>query len=325
MAENCKLLVLESIHPAGVRRLQEFAHVRTLLNVPRELVLASLQDVEVVVCKSVTRVDREFLAAAPQLKVVGRAGTGTDNFDKAALAERGIPLLTVPTGNSVSAAEFGLMCILMLAKRAVEAIDAVRGGDFRRDLLEGRELSRMTVGLLGVGNVGRLVASRLQAFGCKVLGHDPDPRSMALARSIGVQTVDSVEALIEASDLVSLHATIDERSRGIINRATLAAARPGLLLVNIARGGLMVDSDVIAALDDGRLAALAIDTLAPEPPYNAVPGSHSFDHPLLHHPKVVVFPHMAASTTDAQEMIALSLAEQIAARMAAPAGQGGQA
>jgi D-3-phosphoglycerate dehydrogenase len=325
VAKKCRLLILESIHPAGVKRLQEFAHVRVLLNVPREQVLAAMEDIEVVVCKSVTRVDREFLAAAPQLKVVGRAGTGTDNFDKAALVERGIPLLTVPTGNSVSAAEFGLMCILMLAKRAVEAIDAVRAGDFRRDLLEGRELSRMTVGLLGVGNVGRLVASRLQAFGCKVLGYDPEPHSTELARSIGVKTVDSTEVLLASSDLVSLHATINERSRGIINRATLAAARPGLLLVNIARGGLMVDADVIAALDDGRLAALAIDTLAPEPPYNAAPGSHSFDHPLLHHPKVVVFPHMAASTTDAQESIAVSLAEQIAVRVTAPTGQGGKA
>lgn len=325
MADKFELLILESIHPAGVRRLQEFANVRILLNLPRSRLLASLADADAVVCKSVTRVDREFLAAAPRLKVVGRAGTGTDNFDKQALAERGIPLLTVPTGNSVSAAEFGLMCILMLAKRAVEAIDAVRIGDFRRDLLEGRELSRMTVGLLGVGNVGRLVAARLQAFGCKVLGHDPDPHSLELARSMGVQAVESPAALLAASDLVSLHATIDERSHGIINRDILAAARPGLLLVNIARGALMVDADVIEALDSGRLAALAIDTLAPEPPYNAAPGSHSFDHPLLHHPKVIVFPHMAASTTDAQEAIALSLAEKMDTALATHFRQRGTA
>lgn len=325
MTEKCNLLILESIHPAGVRRLQEFARITTLLNASREQALASLRDADVVVCKSVTRVDREFLDAAPRLKVVGRAGTGTDNFDKSALAERRIPLLTVPTGNSVSAAEFGVMCILMLAKRAVEAVDAVRAGDFRRDRLEGRELSRMTVGLLGVGNVGRLVAARLRPFGCRVLGYDPDPRSMELARAVDVEAVDSPAALLAASDLVSLHATIDERSQGIINRTTLAAARPGLLLVNIARGGLMVDADVIAALDDGRLAALAIDTLAPEPPYNAAPGTHSYDHPLLHHPRVVVFPHMAASTTDAQAAIALSLAEKIAATMGTGSRPGGEA
>ncbi len=315
MAEIPTVLILESIHPAGVQRLSEFARVEHGLNLSRQEQLARLSTADAVVCKSVTRVDPEFLAAAPKLKLVGRAGTGTDNFDKAALAERGIPLLTVPTGNSVSAAEFAVMCILMLVKNAVRALDAVRAGDFRRDLLEGRELAAMTIGLIGVGNVGRLVASRLQAFGCRVVAFDPNPQSMDLARAMGVTAADSIEMVMGASDLVSLHATIDQASRGIINRDTLAAARPGLWLVNIARGGLMVDTDVIAALSRGVLAGLAVDTLAPEPPFNAAPGTHGFSHPLLLHPKVVIFPHMAASTSDAQERIALTLADKIRATL----------
>jgi D-3-phosphoglycerate dehydrogenase len=311
------IFILESIHPRGVERLREFGHVEHLLNLPRQEILARMGEADVVVCKSVTRVDQEFLAAAPKLKVVGRAGTGTDNFDKDALRERQIPLLTVPTGNSVSAAEFAVMCILLLVKNAISAVDAVRAGDFRRDLLEGRELSSMAIGLLGFGTVGRLVAERLLAFGCRVLAYDPQPDLMARAREMGVIAVKDPAGLVGASDLLSLHATIDQGSRGIINCDTLASARPGLWLVNIARGGLMVDADVLKALDCGLVAGLAIDTLAPEPPFNAAPGTHGFSHPLLHHPKVVVFPHMAASTSDAQERIALTLADKICAALEA--------
>lgn len=311
------IFILESIHPSGVERLREFGHVEHLLNLPRQEILGRLGEADVVVCKSVTRVDREFLAAASRLKIVGRAGTGTDNFDKDALGERRIPLLTVPTGNSVSAAEFAVMCILLLVKNAISAVDAVRAGDFRRDLLEGRELSSMAIGLLGFGAVGCLVAERLLAFDCRVLAYDPQPDLMDRARQMGVISVKDPASLLGASDLVSLHATIDEGSRGIINCDTLASARSGLWLVNIARGGLMVDADVLKALDSGLVAGLAIDTLAPEPPYNAAPGTHGFSHPLLRHPKVVVFPHMAASTSDAQERIALTLADNICAALEA--------
>jgi|GEM_PF-3144206 len=305
------VFILESIHPAGVERLRRFAVVEHLLNRPRAEVLARLPGADAVVCKSVTRVDREFIEAATRLKVVGRAGTGTDNFDKALLKERGIPLLTVPTGNSISAAEFAVMCILMLLKNAVRAVDAVRGGDFRRDLLEGRELSCATVGLLGFGNVGRLTAQRLQAFGCPVMAYDSRPEKMEEARQMGVATVSGPAELLACCDVVSLHATLNETSRGVVNQQTLAQAKPGLWLVNTARGGIMVDADVLEALDNGRVAGLAIDTLTPEPPYNAEPGVHRFTHSFLGHPKVVVFPHMAASTSDAQERIALTLARSM--------------
>ncbi len=306
-----RIFILESIHGSGVERLREFAHVEPLLKLSRADLLARLPEADAVVCKSVTRVDREFIDAASRLKVVGRAGTGTDNFDKACLAERGIPLLTVPTGNSISAAEFAVMCILLLIKRGVAAVDAVRGNDFRRDLLEGRELSVMTVGILGFGNVGRLAAERLLPFGCRLLAHDSRPEKMEEARGMGVTPVGSPAELLARCDLVSLHATLNETSREVIRRETLAGAKPGLMLVNTARGGLMRDADVLEALDNGRLGGLAIDTLSPEPPYNAAPDEHDFIHPYLGHPGVVVFPHMAASTVDAQERIALTLVENM--------------
>lgn len=305
------IFVLESIHQSGIDVLRDAGKVEVMIGLPRERILAELHRADAVVCKSVTQVDREFIDAAPRLKLVGRAGTGTDNFDKPYLAQRNIPLLTVPRGNSVSAAEFAVMCILILAKRAVPAIDAVRAGDFRRDLLEGRELQGLRVGLLGYGSVGRLTAERLKGFGCKVLVHDSIPLKMQEAVAEGVTPVASVAELLATSEIVSLHATFNAQSKGVINRETLQHARPGLWLVNIARGGLMVDQDVIAALDSGRLAGLAIDTLAPEPPFNAAPGSHGYDHPYLHHPRVVVFPHMAASTDDAQERIAVTLARDM--------------
>lgn len=307
-----RVFILESIHPAGVERLRQFAEVEYLLNRPRAEILDRLPEADAVVCKSVTKVDREFIEAATRLRVVGRAGTGTDNFDKELLKERGIPLLTVPTGNSISAAEFAVMCILMLLKNAVPAVDAVRGDDFRRDLLEGRELSCSIVGLLGFGNVGRLTAQRLLAFGCAVHAFDSRPEKMAEARAMGVTPAAGPAELLAGCDVVSLHATLNETSRGVVNRQTLAGAKPGLWLVNTARGGLMNDADVLEALDSGQVAGLAIDTLTPEPPYNAEPGKHGFTHPYLGHPRVVVFPHMAASTADAQERIALTLAEDLA-------------
>lgn len=311
------VFILESIHPEGVERLRTFATVEHLLNRPRAEILARLPEADAVVCKSVTRVDREFIEAATRLKVVGRAGTGTDNFDKELLKERGIPLITVPTGNSISAAEFAVMCILLLLKNAVRAVDAVREGDFRRDLLEGKEMSCISVGLFGFGNVGRLTALRLLSFGCSVMAYDSRPEKMEEARAMGVVAVSGPDELLARCDVVSLHATLNETSRGVINRRTLAKARPGLFLVNTARGGLMVDQDVLEALDSGQVAGLAIDTLSPEPPYNAEPGAHSFTHPYLGHPKVVVFPHMAASTVDAQERIALTLAGDMEKALAA--------
>lgn len=306
-----KIFILESIHPVGVEKLREFATVELCLNRPRAEILDRVAEADAVVCKSATKVDREFIDAARRLKVVGRAGTGTDNFDKAYLAAKDIPLLTVPTGNSISTSEFTIMCILMLVKNAMCAVDAVRGGDFRRDLLEGRELSAMTVGLLGFGNVGCLVAERLQSFGCKRLAYDFRPEKIAQASAMGVEPTSRPEELLARCDVVSLHATLNDSSRGIINRQTLAGAKPGLWLVNTARGGIMVDDDVLEALDSGRVAGLAIDTLYPEPPYNALPEEHDFSHPYIGHPKVLVFPHMAASTSDAQCGIALTLAEKI--------------
>ena len=171
----------------------------------------------------------------------------------------------------------------------------------------------MSVGLLGFGAVASLFAERPLGFGCWVLAFDPQAEAMDRARRMGGVSVSDAAGLLGAIDVVSLHATIDESSRGIINRETLSAVRPGFGLVNIARGRLMVDADVLETLDTGRVAGLAIDTLAPEPPFNAAPGTHDFSHPLLIHPKVVVFPNMAASMSDAQERIGLALAEKIPA------------
>lgn len=311
-----KILILESIHQSGVERLKQVGDVEMFVNKPREDVLAKIADADAVVCKSVTRVDREFIDAAPGLKVVGRAGTGTDNFDKPYLAEKNIPLFTIPTGNSISAAEFAVMLILNLVKNSHQARRAVRIGDFRRDLLEGRELGCMTVGIVGFGNVGRNVAKRLAAFGCDIVVYDPREESRAACVELGYRAGGDVADLASQCDLLTLHATLNNSSRGIINTEVLAKAKPGMFLVNTARGAMGVDADIIEALDKGILAGVAIDTLHPEPPYNAKPGTHDFDHPLLHHDKVFVYPHMAASTVDAQERIATELADKMASVLA---------
>ncbi len=306
-----KIIVFESIHPTGMEAMREYAEVEEFLNKSREERLAKIPEADAIVCKSVTRVDHELIDAAVKLKVVGRAGTGTDNFDKEYLRQKGIPLFNVPTGNTVCSAEFAVMLILLLSKRLTEALGRVGQGDFRRDLLEHREISKMSIGVVGFGNVGREVAKRLKPFGCEVvIYHHHQGYAADIAASNYVFEPD-FKAFMGRVDLITLHASLTTESERMIRAETLAWAKPGLYVVNTARGKLWDDVDMLAALDSGQVAVAAVDTLSPEPPYNAPPGTHDYTHPLLNHPRVVVTPHMAASAHDAQQTIALELAERI--------------
>lgn len=303
-----KILALETFHPSGIKELEKSGYVDIFYGKSRSDVLNVIDKYDVIIVKSVTKVDSELIDTASNLKIVGRAGTGTDNIDKAYLKERGVTLLTTPTGNSVSAAEFAVMQILCLVKNAYESQLRLKNNDFRRDLLIGRELSAMTIGIVGYGTVGKEVAKKLKPFGCEIVVYDIN---IAKGEESGITFVDSLSTLIPMVDLLTLHATLNPTSHKMINEEILSSATPGLLIVNTARGELIDNSALLNAIDMGIVERMAIDTLDDEPPYNLAPNEHQYDHAFLHHPRIFVTPHMAASTSDAQEKIAFDLSMQI--------------
>ena len=307
------ILILENIHPSGIELLEKVGSVNIKLNLSRQEMYGFLKTANIVICKSVINVDSEFIENAPKLMLIGRAGTGIDNFDLELLNTKNIPLFTVPVGNSISAAEFTLMCILISIKKTLIAIDRVKKNDFRRDLLQGRELAKMTVGVVGIGNVGKLVIERLTPFGCKILAFDNKKNSVenSFKKLKNVYWVDSLEHLFKYSDIVTLHATANKQSFEMVNKALLSKAKKGLILINTARGRLLNNLDILNAIEEGIIEEAFIDTLYPEPSYSSYPESSSYEHLFLNHPKITIFPHMAASTEDAQKRISIDLAHQI--------------
>ena len=306
-----KIAILETIDSAGVEAMQAFADVDRLEGLPRGELLDCLYAYDAVVVKSNIQVDEAFIRAAPRLKVVGRAGVGVDNFDQGALRDHGVVLITTPTGNTISTAEFTVGMILNLIRRVPEISDAVSCNDFRRHLYEGRELSQMSVGILGVGNTGMTVAKRLSAFGCRVIGCDRTMRRKTIFADLGGEMVETLEEMLPEIDLLTLHAPSTPQTQGIINKAVLYQMKEGSYLVNTARGNIVNESDLIDALDNGQIAGAALDVIDPEPPYDLAPELNDFSHPLLNHPRVIFTPHVAASTQDAQYRIGVQLASKM--------------
>lgn len=305
-----RILILESIHEAGVERLSRNFIVEDAIGVARPEMLARVANVEAIVVKSVVQVDGDLFDHAPNLKVVGRAGVGVDNIDLNLAREKDIAVLTVPAGNAVSAAELAVMQILCLVKNAYQAQTAVNNEDYRRDRLIGRELAEMTVGIVGMGSVGGKVAERLRPFGCTLVGYDPlAPDSIFDAT--GTRRTATFDELIAQVDVVSFHVPLTDETKLMLDRESLSKARPGLFVVNTARGQVIDDDALLEALANDIVAGAALDVLDDEPPFYVEPGEHDYSHKLVGHPKIFVTPHMAASTVDCQRRIALDLAMQM--------------
>ncbi len=306
-----RITILEAIHPDGVDRMAQFAEVHLSLGLERAAVLDAVAKSDAVVVKSVVQVDGQLFKHAPKLQVVGRAGTGVDNIDLDEAQRRGIAVHTVPAGNSISGAEYAVGQILSLCRRFPEAERFIASGDFRRHLLEGRELQCLTVGLVGLGRVGLAVAERLAPFGCKLLGYDPGSAGHERFIELGGELVDDFESMLPRLDLLSFHARLTSDNRHMLGRDQFSKVRSGLLLVNSARAALIDEEALLEALNSEQIGWAALDVLDPEPPFDASPEAHNYSHPLLAHPRVTVTPHMAASTLDAQRRIAIDLAEQL--------------
>lgn len=306
-----RILVLESIHPDGLAALQRSCDVVVSLEPPRERLLELVADASAIIVRSVTQVDRELIERARILRVIGRAGIGTDNIDMAYARGRGITVITVPHGNAVSVAEFTVLQILALCRNAYAVAAAVQCNDFRRDLYQGIELSDQTVSIVGVGRIGQLVAQRLRPFGCRLIGFDINPALRPRFAELGLQWTDALKDVLRSCDILTLHVPKTHQTIGMIAMQELRLMSRGVRIVNTSRGGIIDEADLLEAVQSGHVAGAAIDVLEQEPPFHTPPTDVSYTNPLLGHSRIVITPHCAASTEEAQRAIAMDLVEQI--------------
>jgi D-3-phosphoglycerate dehydrogenase len=265
----------------------------------------ALEDCDAVIVRSATRITAESLARAGRLKVIGRAGVGVDNIDVAAATERGIAVLNAPSGNTISAAELTLALLLALVRRVPAADRSMKAGEWDRKSFNGIELHGKTLGLVGAGRIGGEVARRARAFGMRVVAYDPHvTEERARALDLELMTLDEV---LRRADVLSLHVPLTEATAGLIGARELALLRPGAFLVNAARGGVVDEQALYEALAARRLAGAALDVFEQEP----LPA----DHPLRALDNVVLTPHLGAATREAQQNVAIEIADAVRAAL----------
>ncbi len=299
-----RVLVTEAIHPAGVERLAQAAEVVDLPQLPHETVARLLPTVDGVLVRT-ARLGAELLATAPRLKVIGKHGVGVDNLDVAAARRLGITVVSTPGANAEAVAEHALTLMLMLARQIQTTSRLLRHGHFdaARSSLLATDLAGKTLGLVGLGNVGARLAKLCGAgLGMRVLAFDPYVRPER-ASELGVTLLAEVAALLPLADVVSIHVPLTSETRGIIGARELALLKPTALLINCARGGLVDETALLVALQEGRLAGAGLDVFAEEPP--------PLDHPLLALENVVATPHVAGGSREALELMAVTVAEDI--------------
>lgn len=296
ITDNVDPVCLELLEAAGITpNLQ-------LKKTPDELkALAATADGWII--RSGTKVTADLLeAGAGHLKVVGRAGVGVDNVDLNAATRHGILVINAPDGNTISTAEHSCAMLMALARQIPQANASLRTGKWERKAFTGAELYEKTLGVVGVGKIGRAVAERMQRFGMNILGFDP-VLSEEVAERLGI-TLVPLEQLMRESDFITIHTPLNAATRGLFNRETLAICKPNLRIVNCARGGIIDEAALLDALNEGQIAGAALDVYSQEPPPAEL-------EQLVQHPAVVATPHIAASTAEAQKKVAIQVTEQV--------------
>ncbi|MFB8386860.1 phosphoglycerate dehydrogenase [Microbacterium sp. NPDC055910] len=298
------VLIAEQLSPATIDALGPDFEVRHVDGTDRPALLAALADANAVLVRSATKIDAEALEAAPVLKVVARAGVGLDNVDIKASTTAGVMVVNAPTSNIISAAELTIGHILSLARRIPAAHASLAQGEWKRSAYTGTELFEKTVGIVGLGRIGALIAARLQAFDMRVVAYDPYVTS-ARAQHLGVQLV-TLDELLEQSDFLTIHMPKTPETTGMIGIEQMRRMKPTAYVVNVARGGLIDEEALFKALTTGEIAGAGLDVFSTEPPVEGGPARM-----LLDLPNVVVTPHLGASTAEAQEKAGVSVARSV--------------
>lgn len=298
-----RVLVTDTLAESGLQILRQDSSVevdyRPGLN-GSEL-LREVANSDALITRSGTAVTRELLSAGTRLRVVGRAGVGLDNVDVDAATERGILVINAPTANIISATEHTMAMMLALCRNLPEADASVKRGEWSRSKFMGVELNGKTLGVIGLGRIGTGVAARSKAFGMRVLAFDPYI-APAAGDKVGAEMV-ALDRLLSESDVITVHTPLTEETRGMIAKRQFEKMKEGVIVLNVARGGIYDENDLAAALNHGKVAAAAIDVYENEPPDK--------DHPLLKARNVVLTPHIAANTIEAQDRVAMQTAEMV--------------
>jgi len=297
-----KVLISDQLSPRAVEIFQERGvEVDVQIGLKPDQLAAIIGQYDGLAIRSATKVTKAILEAGTRLKVIGRAGIGVDNVDIPAATARGVVVMNTPFGNSITTAEHAIALMFALARQIPAANQSTHAGKWEKNRFMGMELTAKTLGIVGCGNIGSIVAERALGLKMRVVAFDPflsDER----ARSLGVEKVE-FDALLARADVITLHTPMTESTRGLFNAAAFAKCRKGLLIINCARGGLIVEEDLKAALESGQVAGAALDVFPVEPAKQNV---------LFGLDTVVCTPHLGASTTEAQENVALQVAEQMA-------------
>ncbi len=298
-----KVLVSDSLAPQGLEILKRTPGLEVDYRpgiAPGDL-LEAIRDAHGLVIRGDTKVTADVIDAGQELMVIARAGIGVDNVDVAAATNRGIVVMNTPGGNTVTTAEHTVALFVSLARHIPQATASMKAGRWEKKQFMGLELYNRTLGVVGLGRIGRIVASRAKGLGMKVIGHDPFlADSASLNLDIEMMTFDR---LLERADIITVHVPRTKDTVGLLGRAAFAKAKRGVLVVNAARGEIVDEQALLEALESGQVAGAALDVFADEPP--------APDHPLIQHERVICTPHLGASTEQAQVNVAIAVAEQV--------------
>ena len=295
-----KILVAEPLAKQGLEILRAHHEVDEKIGLTPEELAAIIGDYDALLVRSQVKVTADILAHATRMVVIGRAGVGVDNVDLEAATKAGIVVVNAPTGNTISAAEQTIALMLALARKTAAADASMRRGEWKRSSFTGVELRGRTLGIIGLGKIGQAVADRARGLEMNVIGYDPYVTADVAAMH-GISIVE-MDALIEQSDVITVHVPLNKATRGIINADNIARLKPGVMLVNVARGGVYDEAAVAQGLADGKISGAAFDVYETEPPV---------DSPIMTAPNTVLTPHLGALTAEAQLRVAEEACEQV--------------
>ncbi len=297
-----KILISDQVNEKSVKILESAGFTVTYKpGLKKEELQKIISDYNALIVRSATQVDAELISLMKNMEVIGRAGTGVDNIDVNAASRKGILVMNTPGGNTISTAEHTMAMILSLCRNIPQANKSLIEGRWDRNKYSGTELRGKTLAVLGLGKIGKEVAKRAKVFGMNVIGFDP-LLSDEVACELGIQLLD-LENIWPMADIITVHVPLNDSTKDLVSKSTLEKCKKGVKIINCARGGIVNESDIIEAADNGKVSGAAFDVFVKEPP--------DFSSRLFSHPKIICTPHLGASTDEAQELVAIQIAEQI--------------
>ncbi|MFN3694775.1 MAG: phosphoglycerate dehydrogenase [Ignavibacterium sp.] len=297
-----KILISDSVNQKSIEIFKSAGYSVTYkTDFSRDELLKIIPEYNALVVRSATKVDSELISGMKSMEVIGRAGAGVDNIDISAATQKGILVMNTPGGNTISTAEHTMAMMLSLCRNIPQANKSILDEKWDRKKYSGTELKGKTLAILGLGKIGKEVARRAKAFGLNLIGYDP-LLSEDVASELGVKLL-KLDDIWKSADIITVHVPLNSETKNLINKEVLNNCKNGVKIINCARGGIVNESDLLESLNSGKVSGAALDVYETEPP--------DFSNPLLKHPKVICTPHLGASTEEAQEMVAIQIAEQI--------------